>query len=229
MCGRYRLKDPKRAFAWLEVAPPGDFPPRFNIAPAQRIPVVTAPGRLEAMTWGIVPAWAGESSKALINARSETIREKRTFKAAFAHRRCLVPADGFYEWRSIEQAGRRPYFISLHGDAPFAMAGIWETGEELPRCCLITTSANSLVKPIHDRMPVIVRREDWSDWLSPAALADPGFQRIITPYAPGEMIALPVSPLVNSAKIDDPRCCEPADAPPPSPPAKPDTQQTFGF
>jgi len=229
MCGRFRLKDPERAFAWLEVAPPGDFPPRFNIAPAQRIPVVTAPGRLDPMTWGILPPWAAEPSKVLINARSETIREKRTFKAAFALRRCLVPADGFYEWRRVD---KRPFLFSLDRDVPFAIAAIWEAADALPRCCLLTTSANSLLAPIHDRMPVLVRPEDWPEWLSPATLPDQSFERITAPYAPGEMSAHPVSPLVNNAKIDDPRCCAPDDPPYPltiTPPPKPGEQQTFGF
>ena len=230
MCGRYRLKDPKRAFAWLEVLPSSDFLPRFNIAPTQRIPVVAAAGRLEAMIWGIVPAW--EKSKALINARCETIREKRSFKSAFTQRRCLLPADGFYEWSRM---GKRPHIFTLAGDAPFAIAGIWETGEELSRCCLLTTSANSVLDPIHDRMPVIVRPEDWPEWLAPGELAGQSFQRITTPYAAAEMSALAVSPLVNTAKIDDPRCCEPPDLPARSltikrkAPANPDGQQTFGF
>jgi putative SOS response-associated peptidase YedK len=232
MCGRYRLKDPKRAFAWLEVVPSSDFLPRFNIAPTQRIPVVAAAGRLEAMTWGILPAWG--KSKALINARSETIREKRSFKSAFTQRRCLLPADGFYEWSRI---GKRPHLFTLRDDAPFAIAGIWEAGEELPRCCLLTTMANSILAPIHDRMPVIVRREDWPEWLTPAELPDPSFRRITAPYPPGEMTALPVSRLVNSARVDDSRCCDPVA--PGQPPAtvkirrkeaaEPDAQQTFGF
>ncbi len=211
-----------------------EFLPRFNIAPTQRVPVVTGAGRLEPMTWGIVPAWAKEQSKALINARAETIREKRTFKAAFSLRRCLLPADGFYEWRRVD---KRPYLLTLRGDAPFAIGAIWEPGEGVGRCCLLTTFPNALLNPIHDRMPVIVRAEDWAEWLSPAELGGGSFERITTPYDAGEMSAVAVSPLVNSGRIDDARCCEPAgsgEAPrrvtiSRKGPATADGQGTFGF
>ena len=207
MCGRYRLKDPKRAFAWLEVVPQADFLPRFNIAPTQQVPVVNSAGSLEAMQWGMVPAWRGEPAKVLINARSETIREKRTFKKAFAQRRCLVPADGFYEWRRVD---KRPYLFELAGQAPFAIGGIWEPGEDTSRCCLLlTTAANSLLASIHDRMPVIVRTEDRDEWLANGELGEVGFQRMTKPYSPEEMSAVAVSPIVNSAKVDDSRCSEP--------------------
>jgi len=217
MCGRYRLKDPKRAFDWLEVVPSFDMHPRFNIAPAQRVPVVTGAGHIEEMTWGLDPVWAREKSKLLINARSETVREKRSLKASFAQRRCLVPADGFYEWSKV---GKRPHLFTVGRDAPFAIAGIWETAGEVPRCCLLTTAANSVLAPVHDRMPVIVSREDWVEWFSPGELAERSFQRIMAPYRPDAMFVAAVSPLVNSARIDDPGCCE-AEHPP--------AQQTFGF
>jgi putative SOS response-associated peptidase YedK len=199
MCGRYRLKEPKAAFAALEVVSTADFLPRFNIAPTQSVAVIPAAGRVEPMTWGIVPVWATEKSKPLINARSETIREKRSFKSAFA------------------------------------IAGIWEPGDER-RCCLLTTTANSLLGKIHDRMPVIVRREDWEEWFAPGELADRSFLRITTPYGPEEMSMFEVAPLVNSAAVDEPRCCEPVTGQPlPSrpgvkkSPSNPDAQQTFSF
>jgi len=207
MCGRYRLKDPKEAFDWLEVVPAFEVRPRFNIAPSQRVPVVTGAGQVEEMIWGIVPVWAKETSKALINARSESVREKRSFKSSFQQRRCLVPADGFYEWTKV---GKRPYFFTVSGGFPFAIAGIWEQGQDVSRCCLLTTAANAVLESIHDRMPVIVRREEWSEWLSHAELADRAFQRITCPYRSDEMAAVAVSPLVNSARVDDPRCCEAA-------------------
>jgi putative SOS response-associated peptidase YedK len=236
MCGRYRLKDPKAAFDWLEVEPVFDFRPRFNIAPGQLVPVVCARGEVEPMQWGIVPKWARETSKALINARCESIREKRSFKSAFSSRRCLMPADGFYEWTMV---GKRPHLITINGGAPFAIGGIWEPGADNNRCCLLTTAANAVAARVHNRMPVIVRREDWEEWFSPGELAEPGFQRIMEPYGPEGMAALEVSPLVNSASIDDPRCCEPgatrgAEAPRKlriarDEPPKPGGQQTFGF
>jgi putative SOS response-associated peptidase YedK len=187
------------------------------------------------MQWGIAPMWAAETSKALINARCESVREKRSFKSAFQQRRCLLPADGFYEWTRI---GKRPHFVTISGGGPFAIAGLWEPGQDISRCCLLTTSANSVLSPIHNRMPVIVRPEDWNEWMLPGELEDQSFQRITTPYFAQEMSALEVSPLVNSAGIDDPRCCEPGgpaqvNAPPlkisRKPPAAPDTQQTFEF
>lgn len=234
MCGRYRLKDPKGAFDYLEAIPTFDFLPRFNIAPSQRIPAGTGPGRIEEMTWGIVPVWAEEKSRPLINARAESIREKRSFKSSFAQRRCLLPADGFYEW---SRAGKQPYLFTVRNEAPFAIGAVWERSGDISRCCMLTTANNALLEPIHNRMPVIVRPEDWHEWYSAGELAEGSFQRITTPYPAGEMSARAVSPLVNSARIDSPACCDPAG--PSRPPAKltvrrgksapPDGQQTFGF
>ncbi len=138
---RYRLKDPQAAFDWLDVVPSFDFKPRFNIAPTQRVPVVTGAGRVEEMIWGIVPAWA-KDAKDLINARSESVREKRSFKSCFQQRRCLVPADGFNEWTRI---AKRPHLFTVNGGAPFAIAGIWDPGDD-PRCCLLTTSVNAVLE-----------------------------------------------------------------------------------
>ncbi len=147
--------------------------------------------------------WAADTSKALINGRCESVREKRSFKSLFNQRRCLVPADGFYEWTKI---GKHPHFFSVNGGAPFAIAAIWDKGQDISRCCLLTTAANAVLNPIHNRMPVIVRREDWGEWFSPGELPDESFQRITTPNLAGEMSSLEVSPLVNSGRVDDPRC-----------------------
>jgi len=173
--------------------------------PHTACPVVTGAGRVEEMVWGIVPAWAKETSKALINARSESVREKRSFKSSFTQRRCLVSADGFYDWTKVR---KRPHFFTVNSGAPFAIAGIWDQGDDMPRCCLLTAAANAVLEPIHDRMPVIVRREDWEEWFSPGELGDHAFQRITAPYRAEEMSALAVSPLVNSARANDPRCRE---------------------
>jgi len=147
MCGRFRLKDPRKAFDWLEIEPSFEFKPRYNIAPTQPVPVVTAAGRIQDMPWGIIPTWTRER-RPLINARAETVREKTSFKESFTRRRCLLQADGFYEWT----AGKRPHLFTLNDD-PFALAGFWEAAEGVSRCCLLTTAANSLLEPIHDRMP----------------------------------------------------------------------------
>ncbi len=224
MYGRFRLKDPRKAFDWLEVEPSFEWKPQYNIAPTQPVSVVTRAGRIQEMTWGIIPAWTGEK-RPLINARAETVREKSSFKESFTRRRCLVPGDGFYEWTRI---GKRPYLFTLHNDSPFALAGFWEGTEGLSRCCLLTTSANSVLEPIHDRMPVIVRREDWPEWLSPGELVAGSVQRIMTPYRAEEMISLAVSPLVNSARVDDARCCEPSESAPEVSPKLDVTRREFG-
>src|SRR4051812_15815291 len=113
MCGRYRIKGSKRVFDWLEIEDSFGFKPRYNISPTQRVPVVTAMGQLQEMSWGIVPKWADVKSRALINARCETVREKRSFKSSFTARRCLVPADGFYEWTKV---GKRPHLFTLNDE-----------------------------------------------------------------------------------------------------------------
>ena len=158
------------------------------------------------MSWGIIPKWADVKSRALINARCESVREKRSFKQSFVEQRCLVPADGFYEWTKV---GKRPHLFTLNGDAPFAIAAIYEQSENISPCCLLTTSANAVLEPIHDRMPVIVRREDWDEWFSTGELVEQSFQRVTAPYHAEEMSALAVSTLVNSARMDDEKCCEP--------------------
>src|SRR5579864_9297391 len=130
MCGRFRLKDPRKAYEWLEVESSFEFKPRFNIAPTQPVPVVSALGKIEEMSWGIIPAWTREKSRPLINARSETVREKGSFKESFARRRCLVPADGFYEWTTI---GKRPHLFTMNGGDPFTLAGFWEGVQGISR------------------------------------------------------------------------------------------------
>jgi putative SOS response-associated peptidase YedK len=205
MCGRYRLKDPKAALDFLGAKPAFEIRQRYNIAPAQKIPVVTAIGEIQEMVWGLTPSWAKETSKALINARSESVREKRSFESSFTKRRCLIPADGFYEWSRGE---KRPHLFTLENEQPFAIAGFWDEAEDINRCCLLTTAGNVVLLPVYDRMPVIVRQEDWEEWFSPHALADETFQRITFPYAAEEMSALAVSSIVNNARVDDFRCCE---------------------
>jgi putative SOS response-associated peptidase YedK len=206
VCGRYRLKDPKAALDFFGVKPAFEIRPRYNIAPTRKIPVVTGADEIEEMIWGITPQWAKGTSKALINARSESVREKRSFKSSFTKRRCLIPADGFYEWSS--KGEKQPYLFTMKNEAPFAIGGFWDEIEEMNRCCLLTTAGNAVLEPVHDRMPVIVRPDDWEEWFSPGELSDTSFHRITTPYAADEMSALAVSAVVNNARVDDPRCCE---------------------
>lgn len=207
MCGRYKLEDPIIAFSFIEAPVDSDFKPRFNIAPTQKIAVSPSRGKIQEMRWGLVPAWAQGKSNILINARSETIREKHSFKKSFAERRCLVPADGFYEWT---RGTKRPHLFTLKGNLPFAIGAFWDLPQEgeLPRCCLVTTSANKILEPIHDRMPVIVHKKDWTQWLEPGELEDQMFSRLTVPYSPDEMQAVEVSPIVNSAREDSSKCIE---------------------
>jgi putative SOS response-associated peptidase YedK len=162
---------------------------------------------LEEMVWGIKPSWAGEKSTILINARSESVREKRSFKNSFKQRRCLIPADGFYEW--TRTTPKKPHLFLVNDGEPFAIGAFWENDDEVNRCCLLTTKANAVLEPIHNRMPVIVGRENWDEWFADGDLEDAAFLRITAPYAADEMKAVEVSSIVNSARVDDARCCEP--------------------
>jgi putative SOS response-associated peptidase YedK len=208
MCGRYRLRDVKGALKALGVDCAEDYQPRFNIAPTQMVLTITAERQLHEMIWGIKPKWGGSDVRVLINARSETVREKPSFKESFMHRRCLVPADGFYEWA---RDTKQPYLFELKDGSPFAIAGLWEV-TEASHCCLLTTAGNEVLAPHHHRMPVIVKQEDWDEWLAPGVLPEEGFKRITTPYPASEMTATAVSKRVNNARIDDPACAAPVDA-----------------
>jgi putative SOS response-associated peptidase YedK len=213
MCGRFTLRTPLHNVLLqlgLEFAP--EYPPRFNIAPSQ--PVVSArngtSGReIALMRWGFMPAvWGADPSKTIINVRSETAAGKRAFRNAYAHRRCLLPADGFYEWK---QSGRKkaPYLIELMDQRLFVFAGIWETWNGSDTCAILTTTANSLLAPLHGRMPVILDADNYAQWLDPTATPD-RLQCLLLPYPSEKMICHPVSTRVNSGSIDDPSCVEPA-------------------
>ena len=178
-----------------------------------------APGgqrQLAWLRWGLVPSWARDTAigNRLINARAETAAEKPAFRAAFRSRRCLIVADGFYEW---QRAGNRkqPYFFHLRDDRPFAFAGLWEVWETPDRsrvesCTLLTTVANGLVRPIHDRMPVILAAADYTPWLDAGVEEPKRLASLLGPYPSEAMAADPVGPRVNSPGNDDPGCIEPA-------------------
>ena len=216
MCGRYSLTTPVEAVGRLfEVAERPNLPPRYNIAPSQEAPVVRADaagGRVLApMRWGLIPSWAKEAKIGyrMINARAETVAEKPAFRSAFRHRRCLVPADGFYEWRKLG-ATKQPYRITRADGVPFAFAGLWERwrapdGAVIDSFTIITTVANDLLRPIHDRMPVILDPADFGPWLEAG-----GVERLV-PYTDAKLEAVPVSTRVNSPKHDDPACIAPLD------------------
>lgn len=220
MCGRFTLRTPASVIAehfdLLEVLP---FAARFNIAPSQPVAVVrvrpedSRPAReLTWMRWGLIPSWADDPTigNRLINARSETVAQKPAFRAALHRRRCLVAADGFYEWRRVG-ARKQPYFFRMHDDRPFAFAGLWETWERpdhaaIESCTLLTTEANQLVREVHDRMPVILAPEDYARWLDPATDSSVELTPLLRPYPSEAMTAYPVGARVNSPTTDDPAC-----------------------
>jgi putative SOS response-associated peptidase YedK len=227
MCGRFTLRQPEelasRFQASMELG--DEQPSRFNAAPTQTLPIVVpeASGRrLQAARWGLVPAWAKDLSigNRLFNARAETLAEKPSFRAALRARRCLVPADGFYEWRAEPAApGRRaaktPIFFHRPDDALFAFAGLYErwrsaAGEEITSFTIITTDANPVVAPVHDRMPVVLAPEDEAAWLAPDAFESGAWRHLLRPAPAALLTAHPVSPLVNRSGLDLPEMVAPS-------------------
>lgn len=186
---------------------------RFNIAPGQEIAaVISGPaGRnLEFFHWGLVPAWSRDNKKGIINARAETAALKPGFRDAFRRRRCLIIADGFYEW--LRGKAKKPFYITLREGRPFGMAGIYETslreGVQRATCAILTVAANSLVEQCHDRMPAIIPRDKEDMWLNPEADSRV-LGEILKPYPAGLMEMHEVSAFVNSPWFDSPRCIEP--------------------
>ena len=217
MCGRYKLAVPKERLPSLYDAGPlhTEYGPRYNIAPTAAAPVVRMAdtGRvLELMRWGLIPHWSKEptSRYATFNARSEDAADKASYRGPMRYRRCLVPCDGFYEWQRTSGTAKQPWLITMADEAPFAMAGLWDCWrDELQSFTVVTTSPNALMATIHTRMPVILDREHWPRWLNPQ-LTDPGeVAHLLRPYPAELMLARPVSPYVNNARHDDPRCAQP--------------------
>jgi putative SOS response-associated peptidase YedK len=231
MCGRYSQTSPPdviRATFGYEERP--NFPRRYNIAPSQPIAVVRMfEGRREfvLVRWGLIPSWVKDPRQfaLLINARGETVNEKPAFEAAMRYRRCLIPANGFYEWQRT--GGRsRPFYIGRRDRAPLAFAGLWEAwmgpnGEELETAAIVTTRANSTLAPIHDRMPVIVPPEAFDRWLDHRAFDAVTASALIAPAADDELEAYEVSTAVNRVTNDGPDLIEPVDASRPEEMAEP--------
>ncbi|HSL16495.1 MAG TPA: SOS response-associated peptidase [Methylomirabilota bacterium] len=221
MCGRYTLTVDAALLAELfELEPLTDLEPRYNVAPTQTVPILrSAPngGRQWARArWGLIPSWAKDESigNRLINARAETAAEKPSFRSAFKHRRCLIPADGFYEWAKTGD-GKVPHHVRFADRRPFAFAGLWERwsppeGEAVDSCTILTTAPNELVAGIHDRMPVILPRDAFADWLAPEPLGPDAAGTMLVPHPADGMEAVTVSRHVNSPANDDPRCLEAA-------------------
>jgi putative SOS response-associated peptidase YedK len=224
MCGRYSLTRRQaeiieRFGVQLLLCREDEVQPRFNVAPSQMVPVIVQQdnGRaIDLFKWGLVPFWTKEvsSSKALINCRVETMAEKPFFRSAVARRRCLIPADGFYEWRK-EGKNKVPLYIHMPGRPLFSFAGLWDEwhsrdGDVLRSCTIITTAANTRISTIHDRMPVIIRPEHESLWLDGQVQDLPALQQALAPLTADELIMYQVSSRVNSAMNDDPNMVEPA-------------------
>lgn len=221
MCGRYTA-----AMSWSELVDlyeitetgiPLNVAPRYNVAPTQTVPIVRSVpnGRELAMVrWGLVPSWSKgpDSRYSMINARAETVTEKPSFRTPFRRRRCLVPADGFYEWKKANGA-KQPYRIALNDGRPFAFAGLWDSWESadetaIESCTIIVTDANELVRPIHDRMPVILDPGNHVRWLDVEGTPADEAAEMLRSYPSERMTAYPVSRMVNSPKNDDPKCIE---------------------
>ena len=219
MCGRFTLfSDLKHIQLTLPIdAVHAKVTPNYNIAPTQ--PVLTVVQRegvniLETMRWGLIPSWAKDAQIGykMINARAETVAEKPSFKRSFQQRRCLIVADGFYEWRK-DGTKKTPMFIRLKSKRPFSFAGlyaIWKSpeGEAVTSCTIITTAANELMRSIHDRMPVILPRKDQRVWLDPAGQDLGRLVSLLKPYPEQSMECYAVSPIVNSPQHNSPECIQ---------------------
>lgn len=213
MCGRYVLADIAALAERFDVTvDPTTTTPRYNVAPTQNMPVVVkqSPNRLVLMRWGLVPSWAkdGKTEQLLINARAETLGQKRTFSKLLSSQRCLVPASGFYEWQQTG-AGKVPHYISLQDDSLLAFAGLYDRwtddqGTEVFSYTIITTEPNALMAPIHNRMPAILRRDEEAFWLNPDETEASRLLPLLRPYPPELMKATPVSRAVNNVRNDSP-------------------------
>jgi putative SOS response-associated peptidase YedK len=224
MCGRFTLTvdaaELQQAFAGFEI--PAQSAPRYNIAPSQ--PVLVLPNdstnRADFFTWGLIPSWSKDPTigARMINARAETLAEKPSFRGPYRYKRCLIPADGFYEWKQIPGAKvKTPHYIRMKNHQPFAFAGLWDEwlgpdGSQVKTCVIITTAPNSLVAEIHNRMPAILRIETYADWLAPASIPPEKLNHLLASYPADEMEAYPVSRLVNQARLDSPDMIQPIEA-----------------
>jgi putative SOS response-associated peptidase YedK len=233
MCGRYTLKTPNPRLKDLFGL--HDLPhlvPRFNIAPTQSVFAIRAMASAAAlreavmMRWGLIPFWAKDMAigNTMINARAETVAEKPAFRQAFSKRRCLIPADGFFEWEKLANGRKQPWWIRMHDEEPFAMAGLWENWAPKNRsatsdtdspgtsivqsCTILTINANADIQSLHDRMPVILPIEAWDAWLNPAS-DKAALQSVLLPFENGHLIRSPVSTIVNRPIVDSPECIAP--------------------
>lgn len=221
MCGRYTQTASSDVVARdCGLSPLPFLTPRYNIAPSQSVAAIRIePGsmtrHLVLLRWGLIPSWAKDPKigHQCINAKAETVAEKPSFRSAFKKRRCLVVATGFYEWQ-VQGRRKQPMWIGLRSKLPFAFAGLWEhwqptEGEPLETCTIITTEPNELMAPIHNRMPVILPSKAYEQWLDPEFQQIEPLKAFLRPYSSEDLIAYPVSTLVNNPRHDVPQCLEP--------------------
>lgn len=223
MCGRFTLTSPAsrlvELFALLE--PEFHLEPRFNIAPTQSVACIRATDgfrSLSLMRWGLLPFFARHINEGvrMINARSESVATKPAFRRSFESQRCLVPADGFFEWKK-QGTNKQPYMIRMHSEEPFVFAGLWDRwtnpddGAVIESCTVLTTTPNELTESIHDRMPVILGDEAIEAWLSTSASPDE-LQELLTPYPASRMEVFPVSRTVGNVRNDTPECIAPVES-----------------
>jgi putative SOS response-associated peptidase YedK len=231
MCGRFTLRTPADELArWFtdwhcpDLVSPDRvlLRPRFNIAPTQNVWAIRSTTRHRGcewvmLRWGLVPSWLKSlTGPPLINARAETVAEKPSFRTAFRRRRCLIPADGFYEWQALTPKLKQPQYITLRSNQPFAFAGLWESwqapdGSRIESCTILTTSANALMQQFHDRMPVILTPEEFAPWLDPELTEPAAVLPMLDEYPPEAMTACPVSTRVNSIQNDSPELIVPSE------------------
>jgi putative SOS response-associated peptidase YedK len=226
MCGRYRLTGKERWLsAYFNLDPEDlDWVARWNVAPTQEVATIRhdrkEPKRkFKLMRWGLIPYWATDASfgAKTINAVSETAAEKPAFREALRKQRCLIPADGFYEWKRIGPKQKQPYNIGMEDDGLFAFAGLWDrwrdqAGKVIESCTILTTEANALLKPIHDRMPVILKPDDYDRWLDPGVTDPQRVSDLLKPFDARLMRIYPVSIAVNRVENDGPECAEESSA-----------------
>jgi putative SOS response-associated peptidase YedK len=221
MCGRYTFTVSRRDLATHFQVPEPELPfvARYNVAPTQQLPIIRQPadgGRELALArWGLIPSWAKDAKigNRLINARAETVANAPAFRSAFKARRCLVPADGFYEWQKRSKGSKQPFHFHFQDGRPFAFAGLWEhwhspDGELVDSYTFLTTAANEVMKPVHDRMPVILDPADYDRWLDrkrPGEALTP----LLRPYEGKGLVAEPVSTFVNNPRHEGPECIVP--------------------
>lgn len=223
MCGRFTLRTPPAEISSLfSVQLPIEFQtqafvPRYNIAPSQDVSVIVSDEaghrQWKLFRWGLVPSWAKDLKIGykMINARGETLAEKPSFRSAYKKRRCLVIADGFYEWEKTE-TGKKPYYFHLSNGGLMAFAGLWERWNQdrsVFSCTIVTTPANELLDPLHDRMPVILEEQDHARWLDPQFQDTASLQSLIRPYPAEEMVSELANPIVNHVKNETPECLVP--------------------